>query len=46
MKQDLGVGDTLPTTMAEIQAANWFAQGSIKYVIIFLTPHNPHTTPT
>ena len=32
MKQDLGVGDTLPTTMAEIQAANWFAQGMLSLV--------------
>ena len=32
MKQDLGVGDTQPTTMAEIQAANWFAQGMLSLV--------------
>jgi hypothetical protein len=32
MKQDLGVGDTLPTMMAEIQAANWFAQGMLSLV--------------
>jgi len=32
MKQDLDVGDTLPTTMMDIQAANWYAQGMLSLV--------------
>jgi hypothetical protein len=32
MKQVLDVGDTLPTKMADIQAANWYVQGMLSLV--------------